>query len=481
MKSVGEVMSIGRTFCEALQKAARSLETGGRARVAARRVDYRALAEPKKQRDLAMDAPELDARASPATDDPDERRARAREARRDPDAPTASSTWPTRCASGITDASSTSSRPSTRGFSRRSAASSSPRRRLKRGEWAGAETRCARYKRLGFSDRQIASSSGRREDDVRALRRAQGRRAVYARVDTCAAEFVAHTPYLYSTYETESEAQARREQAQGRHPRRRPEPHRAGDRVRLLLRARRAWRSASSASRPSWSTATRRPSRPTTTRRDRLYFEPLTLEDVLAICDEEKPEGVIVQFGGQTPLKLAVPLEKRGVKLLGTSADAIDRAEDRGRFDELLTKLALKRPRSGIARTARRRRHRDRRAIGYPVLVRPSYVLGGRAMMIAYARGARGFVERAFEAARDAGTQTILVDEFLKDAIEVDVDCVADGKRCVIGGVMQHIEEAGVHSGDSSSVLPPHSLPRDRALASRSRRACSRWSSASWG
>jgi len=198
---------------------------------------------------------------------------------------------------------------------------------------------------------------------------------------------------------------------------------------------------------------------------DRLYFEPLTLEDVLNIVQEEKPDGVIVQFGGQTPLKLAVPLERRGVKLLGTSADAIDRAEDRGRFDEVLSKLALKRPRSGVARgpaEALTIAHE----IGFPVLVRPSYVLGGRAMTIAYTDDeVKVFVARAFEAAKEAGTQTILVDEFLKDAIEVDVDCVADGRRCVIGGVMQHIEEAGIHSGDSSSVLPPHSLAPEIVLS----------------
>ena len=152
------------------------------------------------------------------------------------------------------------------------------------------------------------------------------------------------------------------------------------------------------------------------------------------------------------------------MKLLGTTADAIDRAEDRGRFDELLTKLALRRPRSGIA-TGTEEAFAIAEQIGYPVLVRPSYVLGGRAMMIAYSRAElESYIHLAVEAARDAGTQTILVDEFLKDAIEVDVDCVADGKRAVIGGVMQHIEEAGVHSGDSSSVLPPHSLsPGDRA------------------
>src|SRR5690606_4794312 len=180
---------------------------------------------------------------------------------------------------------------------------------------------------------------------------------------------------------------------------------------------------------------------------DRLYFEPLTLEDVLAIVDEEREKGellgVIVQFGGQTPLKLAVPLEERGVPLLGTSADAIDRAEDRKRFDELLVKLGLKKPAAGIAKDpAEAKEIAD--AIGYPVLVRPSYVLGGRAMMICNSEAElHDYVGIAVDSARDEGLEPILlVDQYLKGAIEVDVDCVADGKRAVIGGVMQHIEEA---------------------------------------
>ena len=178
-----------------------------------------------------------------------------------------------------------------------------------------------------------------------------------------------------------------------------------------------------------------------------------------------------MQFGGQTPLKLATALEAHGVKLLGTPADAIDRAEDRERFDALLTKLQLRRPRSGIADGTRAESAAEEalkiaESIGYPVLVRPSYVLGGRAMMIAYSRlELARYVELAMEAARDAGNPALLVDEFLKDAIEVDVDCVSDGKRAVIGGVMQHIEEAGVHSGDSSSVLPPHSLSPEIVLS----------------
>jgi carbamoyl-phosphate synthase large subunit len=196
---------------------------------------------------------------------------------------------------------------------------------------------------------------------------------------------------------------------------------------------------------------------------DRLYFEPLTFEDALSICEEERKkgtlEGVIVQFGGQTPLKLAVPLAKAGIKLLGTSADAIDRAEDRERFDALLCKLGLQRPRGGIARGVADA-FRVAQEIGYPVLVRPSYVLGGRAMMICHSDAdLSAYVSLAVEAAREAGTQTILVDKFLESAVEVDVDSLCDGKQAVIGGVMQHIEEAGVHSGDSTSVLPPHSLP----------------------
>jgi carbamoyl-phosphate synthase large subunit len=170
---------------------------------------------------------------------------------------------------------------------------------------------------------------------------------------------------------------------------------------------------------------------------------------------------VIVQFGGQTPLKLAVPLAKAGIPLLGTSADAIDRAEDRGRFEELLTKLDLKRPEAGIAKSVEEALVIAKR-IGFPVLVRPSYVLGGRAMMICWTEDdLLAYAELAVEAAKEAGTQALLIDQFLKNATEVDVDCVSDGKRAVIGGVMQHIEEAGVHSGDSTSVLPPHSLDPD--------------------
>jgi carbamoyl-phosphate synthase large subunit len=462
MKSVGEVMSIGRTFCEALQKAARSLETGklGLESLLGR-VDYRMLAEPKRRRDLSMEAPELESPRARTPASADETRTaleklvaiasadrlfyvadamRIGVSDQELNARTAIDPWFLAQVRRLVDA----------------------EQQMKSGENGPARLRDA--KRLGFSDAQIALLTGSTEDAVRALRIAQGTRAVFARVDTCAAEFVAHTPYLYSTYETESES--------------RPDstkrkvvilgggPNRIGQGIEFdycCVHAVMALREL------GFETVMVNCNPETVSTdydtSDRLYFEPLTLEDVLNIVEEESAEGVIVQFGGQTPLKLAVPLEKRGVRLLGTSADAIDRAEDRGRFDALLSKLSLKRPRSGIAETPEQA-IAVASGLGYPVLVRPSYVLGGRAMMIAYAREEfEVFVARAFEAAHEAGTQTILVDEFLKDAIEVDVDVLADGRRCVIGGVMQHIEEAGVHSGDSSSVLPPHSLAREIILS----------------
>ena len=462
MKSVGEVMSIGRTFCEALQKAARSLETSKDGLVSLLdHVDYRALAEPKRQRDLSMEAPEVEAPRTLPPPNPDETR---RALEKLVATPSAERLFYLGDAMriGLSDEDLfrlTAIDPWFLAQIRRLVAAEG---RMKRGEVGPSQIR--EYKRLGFSDRQIAALAGGSEDDVRAQRLASGTRAVYARVDTCAAEFVAHTPYLYSTYETESES--------------RPDsnkrkvvilgggPNRIGQGIEFdycCVHAVMALREAGCET----VMVNCNPETVSTDydTSDRLYFEPLTLEDVLNIVDEEKPEGVIVQLGGQTPLKLAVPLEKRGVHLLGTTADAIDRAEDRGRFDDVLSKLALKRPRSGVA-TSFEQAVGVAESLGYPVLVRPSYVLGGRAMMIAYSKEElEVFAMRAFEAAREAGTQTILVDQFLKDAIEVDVDCVSDGRRCVIGGVMQHIEEAGVHSGDSSSVLPPHSLSPEIVLS----------------
>ena len=333
----------------------------------------------------------------------------------------------------------------------------------------------ARRKRMGMSDRRLMKLAGVKEEDVRQARIRYGIRPVFKRVDTCAAEFEAHTPYLYSTYETGSDAEPVAESET------RPTgkkkivilgggPNRIGQGIEFdycCVHAVQALRE------DGYETIMVNCNPETVSTdydtADRLYFEPLTREDVLEIIDAEKPEGVIVQFGGQTPLRLAVPLQKAGVKLLGTSADAIDRAEDRQRFGELVTKLGLRSPAWGTAHGLEEARVIADR-IGYPVMVRPSYVLGGRAMEIVYdASGLETFVGRALEAGRKESLATgggkgdesapILVDQFLRDAIEVDVDVVADGQDVVIGGGMEHIEEAGIHSGDSACSLPPFSLP----------------------
>jgi len=461
MKSVGEVMSIGRTFCESLQKAARSLETGKDGLVSLLdKVDYRLLAAPKKGRDLAMDAPEPE---PPRTLPPPSPAEQLEALRAIVGTATADRLFYVADAMrlGMSDAElfdRTAIDPWFLAHVRRIVDAEA---RVAKGELDASSLRA--YKRLGFSDRHLGRLAGRSEDEIRALRLSFGVKPAYARVDTCAAEFAAKTNYLYSAYETESEAaptDRRKVVILG------GGPNRIGQGIEFDY----CCVHAAFALRDLGFETLMVNCNPETVSTDydtsdRLYFEPLTLEDVLAICDEEKPEGVIVQFGGQTPLKLAVPLEKRGVKLLGTSADAIDRAEDRERFDALLSKLSLRRPRSGIAKDVAAAIG-IAEEIGYPVLVRPSYVLGGRAMMIAYTRAElEAYVAIAVEVAKDTGAPTILVDEFLKDAIEVDVDCVADGKRAVIGGVMQHIEEAGVHSGDSTSVLPPHSLGPEIVLS----------------
>jgi carbamoyl-phosphate synthase large subunit len=462
MKSVGEVMSIGRTFCEALQKAARSLETGKDGLVSLlSKVDYRLLAEPKKRRDMAMEAPEPEPPKTLPPPSPDQQLAALR---RLVEVPSADRLFHVADAMrlGMTDKEIFERTAIDPWFVAQLRRIIDAEERIRKGDLSPAAL--FSFKRLGFSDKQIADLAGKNEDEVRQLRLAHGVRATYARVDTCAAEFPAHTNYLYSTYESESESGAntgaRKVVILG------GGPNRIGQGIEFDY----CCVHAAFALRDLGFETIMVNCNPETVSTDydtsdRLYFEPLTLEDVLGIIDEERPEGVIVQFGGQTPLKLAVPLEKRGVKLLGTSADAIDRAEDRERFDALLAKLALKRPKSGIAKGIDDA-IRIAESIGYPVLVRPSYVLGGRAMMIAYSRAElENYVAVAVEVAKDAGTQTILVDEFLKDAIEVDVDCVADARRVVIGGVMQHIEEAGIHSGDSTSVLPPHSLAAEIVLS----------------
>ncbi|NIQ96877.1 MAG: carbamoyl-phosphate synthase large subunit [Desulfuromonadales bacterium] len=308
-------------------------------------------------------------------------------------------------------------------------------------------------KQYGFSDRRLAVLWGVTEGDVRQMRREHQVRPVFKRVDTCGAEFEAYTPYLYSTYEEECEAD----------PSDRKKimilgggPNRIGQGIEfdyccvhgVFALAEEGYETIMVNCNPETVSTDYDTS-------DRLYFEPLTLEDVLEIVELEKPEGVIVQFGGQTPLKLAVALEKAGVPIIGTSPDAIDRAEDRERFQALLHKLGLKQPENGLARSLEDA-IREAERIGYPVVVRPSYVLGGRAMEIVYsAEQLRHYMTYAVEASPD---HPILIDKFLEEAVEVDVDALADGSTVVIGGIMQHIEEAGIHSGDSACALPPFSL-----------------------
>jgi carbamoyl-phosphate synthase large subunit len=308
-------------------------------------------------------------------------------------------------------------------------------------------------KRLGFSDKRIAQLCGTREAAVRVARHGLGVRPVFKRVDTCAAEFEAYTPYLYSTYEEECEAS----------PTDRPKvmilgggPNRIGQGIEFDY----CCVHASFALRQAGFETIMVNCNPETVSTDydtsdRLYFEPLTLEDVLEIVHVEKPKGLIVQYGGQTPLKLAVPLHELGVPIFGTSPDAIDRAEDRERFALLIEKLGLRQPQNGVARSADEAFAVARR-IGYPVMVRPSYVLGGRAMEVVYDdKDLEIYLREAVQASNE---RPVLVDRFLRDAAEVDVDVVSDGHDVVIGGVMEHIEEAGIHSGDSACALPPYSL-----------------------
>jgi carbamoyl-phosphate synthase large subunit len=313
-----------------------------------------------------------------------------------------------------------------------------------------------RAKQLGFADRRIAELAGTSEATVRARRREAGIRAIFKTVDTCAAEFVAHTPYLYSTYEEEDEAPPttrRKVVILG------SGPNRIGQGVEFDY----CCVHAAFALRDLGVEAIMVNCNPETVSTDydtsdRLYFEPLTLEDVLNIVEREHPLGVVVQFGGQTPLKLAVPLRDAGVPILGTSPDAIDRAEDRQRFNDLITELGLRQAAGATARSLAEARTIVTQ-IGYPVLVRPSYVLGGRAMRIVYDDQDLG--EFMHEAVQVSPEHPVLIDKFLDDAIEIDVDAVADGTRVLVGGVMEHIEKAGIHSGDAACALPPYSLSED--------------------
>jgi carbamoyl-phosphate synthase large subunit len=308
-------------------------------------------------------------------------------------------------------------------------------------------------KQLGVADRRIAALTGSGELEVRALRQRHGIVATFKTVDTCAAEFVAHTPYLYSTYEEEDEAppsDRRKVVILG------SGPNRIGQGIEFDY----CCVHAAFALKELGVEAIMVNCNPETVSTDydtsdRLYFEPLTLEDVLNVVEKERPLGVIVQFGGQTPLKLAVPLQQAGVPILGTSPDAIDRAEDRQRFNALIRELGLNQPTGATARSVEEAQT-IARSIGYPVLVRPSYVLGGRAMQIVY--DDHDLVRFVVEAVQVAPEHPVLVDKFLEDALEIDVDAVADGERVVVGGVMEHIEKAGVHSGDAACALPAYSL-----------------------
>ncbi len=308
-----------------------------------------------------------------------------------------------------------------------------------------------RAKRYGFSDWRIADLIKSTEDEVRERRLALGMRPVYKRVDTCGAEFESFTPYLYSTYESECEANPtdqRKIMILG------SGPNRIGQGIEFDY----CCCHASFAMKEAGYETIMVNCNPETVSTDydtsdRLYFEPLTFEDVMHIVELEKPTGVIVQYGGQTPLNLAMRLHKAGVPIIGTSPESIDLAEDRKRFGQLLVELHIPQPVNGTAVTVEEAK-RVAASIGYPVLVRPSYVLGGRAMMIVYDEASlEGYMKSAVEASPE---KPVLIDRFLEDAFEVDVDALADGERCVIAGIQEHIEEAGIHSGDSSCVLPPY-------------------------
>jgi len=311
-------------------------------------------------------------------------------------------------------------------------------------------------KKMGFSDKALASFWKMTETEIRQWREKEKIVPVYKLVDTCAAEFEAYTPYYYSTYETENEtrpSEKRKVAIIG------GGPNRIGQGIEFDY----CCVHASFALREEGVESIMINSNPETVSTDydtsdKLFFEPVTLEDVLHILQTEKPEGVIAQFGGQTPLNLAKGLEAAGIKILGTSPDAIDRAENRDRFQEIVTKLNLNQPDNDTARDTQKALKAAAR-IGYPVLVRPSYVLGGRSMEIVYDEETlMSFMEKALLVSPD---HPILIDKFLEDAVEIDVDAISDGETTVVAGIMEHIEEAGIHSGDSACILPPMTISSD--------------------
>jgi carbamoyl-phosphate synthase large subunit len=443
MQSVGESMAIGRTFNEALQKGLRSLEIGVSG------LEPRGHSLEKLPELLRTPTPERifaigDALREGMTVD-------------EIYALSAVDPWFLREMKKIIDLErSVSSRASeaSRGIPSASTKEIPPLAALGRDDtWDAALGRDDTWelKRNGFSDRQIAKLTNRTETEVLAERHAQNIRPVYKRVDTCAAEFEASTPYMYSTYEKENEAAPTNRRkviilGSG--------PNRIGQGIEFDT----CCVHASFALREAGFETIMINCNPETVSTDydtsdRLYFEPLTLEDVLEIVDLEKPEGVIVQFGGQTPLKLAKGLADAGVPMWGTSVDSIDIAEDRERFGALVRKHNILVPAHGAANSVAEALEVARR-IGYPVVVRPSYVLGGRGMAIVYDEASlQQYMSAAVELAPG---HPVLVDRFLEDAIEIDVDAISDGTDVVIAGVMEHIEEAGIHSGDSTTVVPPY-------------------------
>ena len=435
MKSVGEAMSIGRTFKEALQKAMRSLETSSYG-----------FEEP-----APAGSPAGRSSGSAAASVEGELEDRLRRPRSD-------RLWTLGAAfrAGFTVARLYDLTGIDPWFLHHIQAivekEDEIRRRLGEGRDGDREF-WAEIKNMGFSDRRLAELSGRSEDDIRALRMKAGVLAGFRTVDTCGAEFEAFTPYYYSTYEGAQES-------------RRSErkkimilgggPNRIGQGIEFDYCCVHA---AFALKEDGFETLMVNCNPETVSTdydtSDKLYFEPLTLEDVLNITAQEQPDGVIVQFGGQTPLKLALALERAGVPIIGTPPDSIDLAEDRERFKELLERLQLRQPLNGTARSTDEAL-RVAESIGYPVLVRPSYVLGGRAMEIVYEEEElREYLVSAFQASVE---HPVLIDKFLDDATEVDVDAIADGERVVIGGIMEHIERAGVHSGDSACSIPPRTL-----------------------
>jgi carbamoyl-phosphate synthase large subunit len=430
MKSVGEAMAIGRSFAEALQKGLRSMETG-----------------------LAG----LDPVEPPGDGDPDAFRAALSEPRPDRLLMAAQAL---RAGLSVEDIHETTKFDPW--FIRELARIVAAEQAVERVGLPMAPGALRRLKALGFSDARLAELAETAPAEVAALRERLGVWPVYKRIDTCAAEFASATPYMYSTYEggfgepvCEADPADRRKiviLGGG--------PNRIGQGIEFdycCVHAAYALREA------GFETIMVNCNPETVSTdydtSDRLYFEPLTAEDVIALVRREQERGTllgcIVQYGGQTPLKLSQSLEKAGIPILGTSADAIDLAEDRERFQQLLHRLGLLQPENGIARSAEEAEAIAER-IGYPVVIRPSYVLGGRAMEIVYDR--TGMHRYMREAVRVSGENPVLIDRYLNDAIEVDVDCIADGETVYVAGVMEHIEEAGIHSGDSACALPPYTL-----------------------